>query len=276
MLNAGCAAHFACPAGPERQYTRLKSLMTSLPVIGVTSRRGDAEWIAENTVHYLNTLRELGATPVVIAPDRPAVLPDGTAFTPDAQGRVDGALLDRLDGLILAGGGDVHPRYFGAELNGANPDAIDLKRDELELGLARRALALDLPLFGICRGFQVMNVAAGGGMVQDFGGHRSPKEAPFFHDVVLRPGSRIRAIAGVETLSVNTYHHQGVDGETLAPGLVNGGAARPDAWLIEAIESPNHRWVMGVQWHPERLFELPAPHRRLWESFLDASRSGAG
>lgn len=241
---------------------------TAKPIIGVTTKRGNARWVRDNTQTYLDALAAHGAIGVVLAPDTPATLPDGTTFTPDAQGRLPGEILDKLDGLVLAGGGDVHPQYFGATLNGANPDSIDHLRDELELHLARRALHMDLPLFGICRGCQVLNVAAGGGMVQHFDNHRSSDDNPFQHDVIIDAASRLYRIVGAERLTTNTYHHQGIDQATLAPILRPAGIAEPDPWLLEAFESANHTWVIGVQWHPERLFELPDTHRRLWVDFV--------
>jgi len=242
------------------------------PVIGLTSRHGDPAWVSKNTRHYIDVLNGLEADWVLLSPDAPATMSDGAVFMPDEQGRLSAALLEQLDGLILTGGGDVDPSYFGAALDGANPKVIDPKRDELELGLTRRALEMDLPTFGICRGCQVMNVAAGGGMVQHFDGHRSPKEGPFYHDVVVSKASRLREAVGQDLLAVNTYHHQGVDLASMAPIFDLAGLAHPDDWLVEALESDQHRWVMGVQWHPERLFELDDAHRRLWESFLRACK----
>lgn len=249
--------------------------MESVPVppllIGLTSKHGNREWVEKSNRNYLAILAELGATPVLLSPDEAAILPDGTSFTPDAQGRLPAAVLDQLDGLILSGGGDVHPRYFGAELDGADPESISEARDELEIHLSQQALALDMPVFGICRGCQVLNVAAGGGMVQDFPNHRSDTNNPVLHEVSLLPGSRLVEIIGDTSLAVNTYHHQGVDIPTLAPGMQAAAlSTAPDAWLVEAYESSAHRWVVGVQWHPERIFELPDGHRRLWESFIAA------
>lgn len=244
--------------------------MKKSPVIGVTTKHGSVEWVQKNTINYLDALAALGATAVLLSPDQPAILPDGTTVAPDEDGRLPEAILDRLDGLILSGGGDVHPRYFNQPLAGAEPESIDLKRDELELTLARQALAADLPLFGICRGCQVLNVAAGGGMVQHLPGHRSPKDRTAMHNVLLQPGVRIRHMVGDGALTVNTFHHQGVDLATLAPALIPAATAQPDPWLLEAFESPHHRWVLGVQWHPERLFELPEGHARIWASFIDA------
>jgi putative glutamine amidotransferase len=165
----------------------------------------------------------------------------------------------------------VHPRYFGQPLAGAETETIDLKRDELEIELAQAALAADLPLFGICRGCQVLNVAAGGSMIQHLDGHRSPSGGPTsFHEVAIQPGGRLSAIVGAATLPVNTFHHQGMDVPALAPFFAPVAYAQPDAWLVEAYESPRHRWVVGVQWHPERSFELDDGHRRIWESFFAA------
>ena len=241
--------------------------------IGITTRRGDAEWVQNNTRNYVAMVRDAGAEPVILSPDMPAVLPDGHAFTPDAQGRVGPEVLGALDGLILSGGGDVHPRYFGQPLDGAEPQSIDLLRDELEIELAQAALAQDLPLFGICRGCQVLNVAAGGSMVQHFGGHRTPEGGPTnFHDVAIASGSRLQAIVGDGTLPVNTFHHQGLDVPALAPIFAPAAYAQPDTWLVEAYESPSHCWVLGVQWHPERHFELQDGHRRIWQSFFNACR----
>jgi putative glutamine amidotransferase len=85
-------------------------------VIGITTKHGDAEWVQRNTRNYVNMVRELGATPVILAPDQPAILPTGATYAPDATGRLDSALLNGLDGIIFSGGGDVHPRYFGQPL----------------------------------------------------------------------------------------------------------------------------------------------------------------
>lgn len=238
--------------------------------IGVTTRHGDPEWVQTNTRNYLQVLQSYGAVPVVLSPDCPTTLPDGSTLHPDTAGRLPAAVLDHLQGLILSGGGDVHPKYFGQELNGAEPESIDLKRDELELELSQAALARDLPIFAICRGCQVLNVAAGGGMVQHLPGHRSPKESTAYHDVVIAPDSRFQAIVGAQRLPVNTFHHQGMDLATMAPLFTPSALAQPDEWLVEAYESRSHRWVIGVQWHPERVFELADEHRRLWDSFIAA------
>lgn len=245
------------------------------PLIGVTTQHGTQKWIVQNTQNYLNTLSAHEAQFVILSPDAPAELPGGRQFIPDALGRLDPAILDHLHGLILSGGGDVDPAYFGAELNGAEPDRIDRRRDELELGLAHAALRCDMPIFGICRGCQVLNVAAGGSMIQHFDGHRSPKDETAYHDVVTATDTRFHRIVAADQFAVNTFHHQGMDRKSLAPVFRPAAVAQPDAWLVEAFESPTHQWVVGVQWHPERAFELGEPHHRLWKSFLAACEARA-
>ncbi len=244
-------------------------------LIGVTTCHGRADWIYENSRRYLDVLHSYGAQTVVLAPDAPAVLPDGRCFTPDEQGRLPGETLALLDGLILSGGGDVHPKYFGQELAGAEPDGIDLPRDEMELALARQALAQDLPLFGICRGCQVLNVAAGGSMVQHLDGHRPFQDGSTrYHDVRVAPAARLNEMVRVETLPVNSFHHQGLDASSLAPLFTAVAHADGDPWLVEAYESTEHRWVLGVQWHPERLWELDPAHKAIWDSFVAACANG--
>lgn len=245
--------------------------------IGITSRRGDPAWLQRWARNYLFMVASYKAVPVVLAPDSPAILPDGERYTPDAQGRVPEEILARLDGLILSGGGDVDPQRFGQPLAGAEAESIDAQRDELEIGLAQAALERDLPLFGICRGCQVLNVAAGGGMIQHFDDHRSPAEGPTrFHPVQVTPGSRFASIVQSAQFDVNTFHHQGLDQTSLAPIFQPAAVAQPDSWLVEAYESPRHRWVVGVQWHPERIFELSDPHQLLWEDFISACARGRG
>lgn len=239
--------------------------------IGITSRHGAPEWLQQNARNYLAMVASYQAMPVALTPDRPAVLPDGTRYEPSADGRLPGVIVERLDGLILSGGGDVAPHYFNQPLAGAEEASIDLKRDELEIGLSQAALDQNVPIFGICRGCQVLNVAAGGGMIQHFDGHRSPSDGPTrFHPVHVTDESRLRAIVATETFDVNTFHHQGLNRASLAPIFRAAALADPDEWLVEAYESASHDWVIGVQWHPERVFELGEAHRRLWESFVQA------
>ena len=241
-----------------------------IPMIGVTVGHGTQEWIDNYAKNYRAVVTERPAHFVVLSPDCPTVLPNGISVMPNTNGELPDDILDDLDGLILSGGGDVHPSRFGQGMDGAESDRISLERDALELALTQAALERDIPVFGICRGFQVLNVAAGGGLIQHFDGHRSPEDHTLFHNVLLSEGSLIHEAAGAGEITVNTFHHQGVNKEQVAASLVASGIAQPDSWLVEAIESPKHTWVVGVQWHPERTFELSDPHRRLWESYFTA------
>ena len=244
------------------------------PVVGMTTRSGHEEWLRKNNRNYLNRLADYGAQAVVLSPDVPAVLPTGEIYAPDEQGRLPLELLERLDGIIFSGGGDVDPRHFGQPLDGADEESIDAARDALELALGQAVMRMDdLPVFGICRGCQVLNVAAGGSMVQHVDGHRAPLESGLLHEVAVSPGSRLGAIVGESAFPVNTYHHQAVDRNTLAPRFQPAAFDASQGWLIEAYESPAHRWLYGVQWHPERNFELPDAHTRLWDSFIAACRA---
>ena len=104
--------------------------------------------------------------------------------------------------------------------------------------------------------------------MQHFDGHRSPENGTAYHMVTVNADSRLREAAATRELRVNTFHHQGVGVDGVAPGFTATGIAAPDAWLVEAIESTNHTWALGVQWHPERDFELDATHARIWDSFV--------
>jgi putative glutamine amidotransferase len=185
-------------------------------------------------------VQRAGALAVLLPPD------EAVAEAPDL-------LLDRVDALLLAGGTDVDPGSYGAaphpETGPTRPE-----RDRFELALARRALERDLPLLGICRGMQVLNVARGGTLHQhlpDLVGHedhRRVRGAFGDHDVRLEAGSLAARAAGEARHPTKSHHHQGVD--RLGQGLRVTGWAVGDA-LPEAIEDPAAGFVLGVQWHPE-------------------------
>lgn len=207
-------------------------------IIGVTQHTGQSEpqrdMIRTNYVPYI--LR-LGHTPVVI----PNNLPDV------------GAYLDTLNitGLVLAGGGDLDPARYRQP--NTHSEHIAPQRDRTEWALLDLALARGLPVLGICRGFQVINVYLGGGLVQDI---PSSLETPVPHHVegathpVALTDARIAAVAGKHTLTVNTHHHQGVTRDLLAPGL-DVFAISPADDLVEGY-AHRERPILAVQWHPER------------------------
>ena len=184
-----------------------------------------------------------------------------------------------VGGVLLAGGGDVLPSIYGAAAH-ATFSAAEAGRDEYELELARRALEADLPLFAICRGIQVLNVARGGTLVQhipeEVAGHidhyvQTPPVA-IAHDIWMAPGSLLERLMRAriedgEECPVNSRHHQAP--KELGEGLVSTATA-PDG-VIEAIEDPSRRFCLGVQWHPENFYRT-GEFRPLFEGFIEACR----
>jgi putative glutamine amidotransferase len=189
-------------------------------------------------------------------------------------------LYERLDAVLLPGGPDVDPAYYG-EARHPQTKIIDDARDTLELTLARWTYADDRPLFGICRGHQVINVAFGGTLVQDIPSevvtelpHETPDTLPrntIRHQVTLDPDSRLASILGRTQVAVNSLHHQSV--EQPAPGVVITGYS-PDG-IVEALEVPDKQFVLSVQWHPEDLYGDDEGMKRLFESFVEAARESA-
>lgn len=184
-------------------------------------------------------------------------------------------------GLLLTGGVDVDPALYG-ETPDPRTEEVNRRRDDFELGLLRQALATDLPVLAVCRGHQLLNVCLGGGLLQhiESGAHVSREDRPItsgFHEVRVVPGSKLQALYEAELLLVNSRHHQAVTPERLARGLIC--TAITDDGLVEGMESPTHRWVVGVQWHPERLEPETAgfaeSSHRLWQAFASAVKSAS-
>ena len=194
-----------------------------------------------------------------------------------------GEALTGLDGLLLSGGEDVAPSLYGAEphpmLGEVNPE-----RDAFEMGLIGEARARDLPMFGICRGIQVLNVAFGGSLVQDVPSELPgaldhqltvPPHEPYAlaHDVWLEPDSLLARLMrerlnDADSCAVNSRHHQAV--KRVAAGF-RVSATAPDG-LIEAIEDPAARFCLGVQWHPENFWRT-GEFRPLFEGLFEAAKS---
>jgi putative glutamine amidotransferase len=180
--------------------------------------------------------------------------------------RVD---VEQLDGLLLSGGVDVHPSHYGREIEAEL--TLDAERDDFEVPLGRAALESDMPVLGICRGFQLMNVLRGGPLIQHFDGHRAGESSDSpsgQHDVRVAPDSRLAALLGTD-VPVNSRHHQGLTDAELAPGL-RATAWSPDG-IVEAFEEPGDRFVLAVQWHPERVAECDPTCLNLATAFVEAA-----
>jgi putative glutamine amidotransferase len=218
------------------------------PVVGIPAPLETARWGAWEAPSHL--LPRSYVDHVHRAGGAALVLPADPAWATDPDG-----VLDLLDALLLAGGADLDPRFYGAEPHPETRGTV-AERDTFEIALARRAIERDLPLLGVCRGMQVINVALGGTLHQhlpDVVGHGEHRRTvgsfeQSEHDVDLVPGSLAARAAGEHVHVTKSHHHQGVD--RLGEGLAVTGRATLDG-LVEALELPDRRFVLGVQWHPE-------------------------
>jgi putative glutamine amidotransferase len=183
-----------------------------------------------------------------------------------------------LQGLLLTGSGPDLPPHLYGERQRYDFGVVSRQRYAFELDIARMAADQKLPVFGICGGMQAINVAFGGTLVQDIASqvsaplpHRSSLPATrVCHAVRVLAESLLRRITRKETIRVNSSHHQSV--KQVAPRLIASAVAADG--VIEAIESPAHPFFLGVQWHPEFLYERHDVHRRLFQAFLKAARAG--
>ncbi len=235
-------------------------------VAGSTAQRPSSRFVRAD-LDYVKSVAGAGGAPVVLPP---------------AIGvRAAEALLDGLDGLLLSGGSDLDPGYYGEapipELGATLPGW-----DAFDMALLRAALRRRMPVFGICRGMQLLNVALGGTLRQDLRSQlgadilRHRQEAPKWqptHEVEILDGSYLVEISGWQTLEVNSYHHQGING--LSGALT--ATARSSDGVIEAVESRNlsERWLMGVQWHPEGMGDTSPAQRDLFEAHVRAAERHA-
>lgn len=209
---------------------------------------------------YVEALKKAGAIPVLIPPQK-----ENAA-----------EVLEALDGLVLAGGFDCHPELYGAEPH-PTVEPMDPRRQENDLELARVARELDVPTLGICLGLQMMNVAAGGSLIQDIDSqreteiqHASEPEDRVSHDVIVERTTKLGKILPLHELTVNSSHHQAVD--RLGEGL-RVTAQAPDG-IVEGLEDGGHPFYIGVQWHPE---DMPGQESAsaLFAAFVRAARARA-
>ena len=237
--------------------------MPSKPIIGIGSdihtTPGKRDRAFAYTT-YTEALRRAGAIAVIIPPQ-----PENAA-----------ELFASLDGLLLAGGFDCDPAVYGAERH-PSVEPMDPRRQSGDLALALAAREQGVPTLGICLGLQVMNVAAGGTLVQDIDSeieteiqHASEPENRVRHDVLIEQGTRLAAILGDRELNVNSSHHQAI--RNVAEGF-RVTAHAPDG-VVEGLEDPEHPFYMGVQWHPEDL-NGEGSAAALFGAFLEAARAYA-
>jgi gamma-glutamyl-gamma-aminobutyrate hydrolase PuuD len=236
--------------------------MSERPLIGITSYAQPARWGAWELpaalvpLFYVQSVEEAGGRALVVPPSTDAV--DET--------------LDVLDGVVFSGGIDIDPAAYGAERH-AKPDPAQVHRDAGELALLERALERDIPTLAICRGFQLVNVARGGDLVQHLPesvgheGHREELGRFSEHAVAVKSGTKLASILGMHHDGVKSSHHQGVG--RVGEGLVE--TAWADDGTLEGLEDPAKRFAVAVLWHPEmeedkRLFAALVEEARLYRT----------
>lgn len=246
------------------------------PLIGIPCRTDTSGTYPGRTINtqgnaYIEAVIQAGGVPVLI----PLQVQDEALE----------ALFQKLDGLILAGGGDVDPIYYQEAPQTDTLREIQPDRDEQEIYLVNLASIRQKPFFAICRGIQVMNVALGGSLWQDLPGQRPESiQHDFYsgsgryarnylaHEVSLETTGLLHRILQTPRLAVNSMHHQGI--KRAAPGL--RAAAYAEDSLVEAVELPDHPFALGVQWHPEELVADQVAARQLFEAFIEAARRYRG
>jgi putative glutamine amidotransferase len=235
-------------------------------IVGITCSSSEAS-PGENARQYLNTAYVMA---VLNAGGVPLIIPNVV------DEELVECYLGSIDGLMLSGGVDVDPKYFG-EKHHPQLGTVDASRDSTELALLKRALERDMPIFGICRGIQTLNVALGGTLYQHI-----PDQAPssihhqqsdievarnqFSHSIRIEGGSRLKSIVGKDEMLTNSFHHQAL--KSVAPGLVVTAYA-PDG-VIEAVEAPDRKYLVAVQFHPEETAPHDVYSHRLFEAFVQA------
>ncbi len=227
------------------------------PVIALTSNT------LQYAESYADAVERADGEPWIITPD------DGVSADD---------VLARAGALVLCDGEDVHPSRYGEE---PQPDVeveYNAARDSLEIPLLKAALDADFPIYGICRGMQVLNVALGGKLIQHVEDHSAYEEGgeelPSYHRIYISPGSKLAAVVGSGGfVRVNSRHHQGMKEPQKSSALLASAYSLEDGY-IEALESPGHRWVIAVQFNPERRMELPPHFDRLFQSLVERAAEG--
>lgn len=231
----------------------------SKPVIGVMPQYGAESNRIMIVPNFFNAVREAGGVPVL--------LPLFSEVSDVEE------ILDRFDGFLYPGGPDINPLYFGEETMPECGNIIP-ERDRIELELMPAILKSGKPVFGICRGIQSMNVALGGSLIQDIpaqvksnvrvGHYQKAGNTVLTHSVRVEKNTLLYDIVKKDMLTVNTFHHQSC--KDLGKGMVLNASA-PDG-VIEAIALENHKFFIGVQWHPEHLYAVSEDMAKIWNAFV--------
>ena len=230
------------------------------PCIGITTAHNFEQDYYYCRNGYIGGVRQAGGIPLLLPP---LVAHDDLV-----------SCAGRVDALLLSGGGDVHPSLFGEQPHWKLGE-FDPERDDFEIGMLRLMIDLGKPVLGICRGIQVINVALGGTLYQDLASEQpqslqhqqeAPRRYPA-HFVTVRQGSRLSTILGTSRLQVNSLHHQAV--RDVAPGLQ--ATAWADDGVIEGLEASGHPFLLGVQWHPEGMWEHDQAAASLFRALVSAA-----
>ena len=237
------------------------------PLIGITTYGRDNDNHFSLPAEYVDAVRRAGGIPVLL---------------PAGETQID-ALLERLDGLIFSGGGDVNPELYAGQKH-IEIYMVDTERDGTEVALARQVAASSTPTLCICRGTQLLNVALGGSLVEHLPdevgetiAHRNPPQSHAqiggyaLHPLRVDGESRLAAILGTTDIEPASWHHQAV--RRLADGLQV--VARAEDGTIEAAESAEHPWLVAVQWHPEITAADDPSQQRIFDAFVEAARRNA-
>ncbi|MCZ6688019.1 MAG: gamma-glutamyl-gamma-aminobutyrate hydrolase family protein [Planctomycetota bacterium] len=225
--------------------------MAARPRIGINAdyRREERERSLLASAYY-DAVSAGGGIPLILPP-----LADGDAIS---------GLLDSVDGVVLTGGGDYDPAWFGAEPDGATR-RMHPRRERFDLRLVRQVVARKIPTLGICAGAQLLAIASGGDLDLDIPDHEERAGRPVYHEVEIEKGSRMERAVGARRIRVNSQHHQAIR----RPGEGFRVVARSADGVAEGIEASGH-FLLGVQWHPELLAGSDV-HERLFEALVRAS-----
>lgn len=230
---------------------------TKKPVIGITSSMSNGA--IKMARYYHQAIYAAGGIPVFLP------------YTGGAEAAKMYARSGDFDGILFAGGCDIDPHRYGEEITGAGVEICE-ERDEFELALAEEIKNTNIPILGICRGIQTMNVAFGGTLYQDIPGHKQ-EEGGSFHErrASVVEGTLLHSLVGSAEIATNSFHHQAV--KVPAPGF--RVAATADDGIIEAIEPAvlSDRFILGVQWHPERYHDIDETSAAIFRAFVNAAKN---